>query len=243
MLFRSISTCTLALILCATPIQSTSAAPITFSASSGNLAASATFEVVGGNLQVTLTNSSLFDVLVPADVLTGMFFDVNGAAPVLTPVSAILGLGSSAVFGVTDLGGVVGGEWAYGASLAGAPHGATRGISSSGLGLFSGPNFPGSNLQGPAGVDGMQYGILSAGDNIATGNAAVTGSNAFVKNAVVFLLSGIDGNFDPSAVIGNVSFQYGTALTEPNIPEPATMTMLAMSAFACLRNRGRHARR
>ena len=120
MLFRSISICTVALVLCATPIQSTSAAPITFSASSGNLAASATFEVVGGNLQVTLTNSSLFDVLVPADVLTGMFFDVNGAAPVLTPVSAILGLGSVVIFGGTDPGDVVGGEWAYETSLVGA---------------------------------------------------------------------------------------------------------------------------
>jgi hypothetical protein len=241
MLLRTISICALALILCVAPLQSVSAAPITFNASSGNLAASAAFEVVGGNLRVTLTNTSLYDVLVPADVLTGVFFDVNGIAPVLTPVSAILGLGSSAIFGGTDPGGVVGGEWAYAASLVGAPKGATRGISSSGLGLFGNANFPGSNLQGPTAVGGMQYGILSAGDNTATGNAAVTGSNAFVKNAVVFVLSGINANFDPSAVIGNVSFQYGTALNEPNIPEPSTVTMLAMGAFACLRYRGRHA--
>lgn len=217
------------------------AAPITFGATSGNLAASATFEVVAGKLQVTLTNTSPSDVMVPADVLTGVFFDVAGVGPTLTPVSAILGIGSNVFFGSTDPGSVVGGEWAYAASLSGAPNGATRGISSSGLGLFGSGNFPGSNLQGPASVNGLQYGITSAGDNTATGNTPVTGTNALIKNSVVFTLSGIGADFSPSAVIGNVSFQYGTALNEPNIPEPATAGMVALGAACALRRRGARA--
>jgi len=43
------------------------------------------------------------------------------------------------------------------------------------------------------------------------------------------MLSGLPGGFVPSASnITNVSFQYGTALTEPNVPvpEPATMLLL-----------------
>lgn len=213
------------------------AAPITFNASSGNLAASATFDVVAGKLQITLINTSMSDVLIPADVLTGVFFDIVGVNPVLAPSTAILGLGSSVVFGGTDPGNVIGGEWAYAASLSGAPNGATRGISSAGLGLFGNGNFPGSNLQGPSGTNGLQYGITSAGDNTATGNTPVTGSNALIKNSVVFTLSGIGGGFDPSAVIGNVSFQYGTALSEPNIPEPATAAMLALGGISVFRRR------
>lgn len=216
-----------------------SAAPVTFSASSGNLAASATFEVVAGKLQVTLTNTSPADVMIPADVLTGVFFDFINVGPTLTPESAILGIGSTVFFGSTDPGNVVGGEWAYAASLAGAPNGATRGISSSGLGLFGNGNFPGSNLQGPASTNGLQYGITSAGDNAATGNTPVTGTNALIKNSVVFTLSGISADFNPSAVIGKVSFQYGTALSEPNIPEPATAGMMALGAVCALRRRER----
>lgn len=206
---------------------------ITFSASSGNLSASASFTNVGGNLQVVLTNTSASDVLIPAEVLTAVFFDVQGAGA-LTPLSALLSGGSTVFFG-PDGGGNVGGEWAYGSGLAGAPLGATLGISSSGLGLFGNANFNGANLQGPVAVDGLQYGITSAGDNTATGNAAVTGGNALIKNQVTFLLTGLGGIIPGQGNITNVSFQYGTALTEPNVPvppvpEPSTLLMLG-SAF------------
>lgn len=230
------------------PASSAWAAPITFWASQGNLAASATFDVVGNDLSVTLTNTSGADVLVPVDVLTAVFFTINGAQPVLAPVSAILGLGSTVLFGGTDPGGVVGGEWAYGEGLGGAPSGATRGISSSGYNQFGAANFPGSNLQGPAGLDGLQYGITSAGDDPSTGNTPVTGTNALIKNQVVFLVSGLPGGFDPSSRITNVSFQYGTALNEPNIygtplsdpniPEPATCGwLLAVTLMASRRGK------
>lgn len=199
------------------------AAPITFSGSSGDLAASATFDAVGGNLQVTLTNTSAADALVPIDLLTAVFFNIGDTS--LTPVSALLASGSTVFFG-PDGGGNVGGEWAYGTGLIGAPGGAESGISSSGFGLFGAGNFNGANLEGPVAVNGMGYGITSAGDNTATGNAPVTGGNPLIKNSVIFTLSGFDGDL---ASITNVSFQYGTDLTEPNVPsvpEPATMLLL-----------------
>lgn len=230
------------------------AAPITFSGSSGNRSASAMFDTSGSNLLVTLTNTSSADALVPVDILTGVFFTLSGD-PTLTRVSAVLAGGSTVLFGGTDPGGVVGGEWAYNDGI-GGPGGADEGISSSGLGLFGpGDRFPGNNLQGPTSPDGLQYGITSAGDDDTTGNAAVTGSNALIQNAVVFTLSGLPGGFNPSVLgsITNVSFQYGTALNEPNIPgdpvnpgnpvpEPSTVLLLGSGLAALYWRRKKQAK-
>ena len=52
-----------------------------------HLKASARFDALaGGQLQVVLSNISTRDVLVPADVLTAVFFNIDGN-PILTPVS------------------------------------------------------------------------------------------------------------------------------------------------------------
>jgi hypothetical protein len=97
-------------VIAASALAASAQASQTFNASSGNLAARATFDVVGSNLQVTLTNISMFDVMVPADVLTGVFFDISGSALSLSRVSAVLDSGSFVAFGSTDPGNVVGGE-------------------------------------------------------------------------------------------------------------------------------------
>jgi uncharacterized protein (TIGR03382 family) len=223
----------------ASAAASSLANPITFVASQGNRAASVTFDTVGTDLQVNLLNTSTFDVLVPADVLTAVFFDIGGPSPSLTRTSALLGSGTTVLFGPQPAGGVVGGEWAYRAGLSGAPQGAAYGISSSGLNLF-GPSdlFPGPNLAGPVSPNGLEFGILSAGDNPGTGNSEVTGGDGpMIKNEVVFRLSGLPVGFDPAASIRNVSFQYGTALTEPNIPAPGTMALLALGAGLAFRRR------
>jgi len=199
------------------------AAPITFTASSGDLAASAVFDISGTNLLVTLTNTSPFDVLVPTDVLTAVFFDITDD-PALTSVSATLASGSTVWFG-SNGGGNVGGEWAYAHGLSGAPNGATQGISSTGLGLFGGPTFPGADLQRPLAVDGLQYGITSAGDDPTTGNTAVTGTYALIHNSVVFVLGGLPGGFSLDD-ISNVTFQYGTSPSE--VPEPSTVALLGL---------------
>jgi hypothetical protein len=210
---------------------------VSFTASSGTRSAFASFTQPGGvgtDIIVTLTNTSAFDVLIPIDVLTGVFFTLSGD-PTLSRTSAALNAGSTVLFGGTDAGGVVGGEWAYADGLGGAPLSADEGIGSAGFGLFGpGDRFPGTNLQGPDSPDGLQYGITSAGDNPATGNAAVTGDNALIQNSVVFHLD-VPGGFTLGDV-SNVSFQYGTALDEPNIPaaipEPSTILLLGSGLAA-----------
>jgi len=207
------------------------ATPITFTGASGNLSASVTFDTSGTNFIVTLTNTSLNDVLVPADVLTGIFFTIPGNLA-LTRISAVLGTGSSVFYDPDGQppGGVVGGEWAYKNGLLGAPGGANQGISSSGFGLFGSFDlFPGADLAPPVSPDGLNYGILSAGDNTLTGNTGVTGKGGEIKNSVIFTLGGLPINFN-LATISNVNFQYGTALNEPNIPVPEPSTLLLLGA-------------
>jgi hypothetical protein len=214
------------------------ASPFTLTASQGERAALASFEVLGSELIITLQNTSTSDVFEPTYVLTSLFFDVSGTPLVLTPISAVVPSGSTVLFGGTDPGGEVGGEWAYKSGLAGAPYGATYGLSSAGLGLVGpGDRFPGSNLQGPTSPDGLQYGITSAGDVPTTGNAPVTGDNALIRNTVVFRLSGVPSGFDPSTQIGNVAWQYGTTLADPHIPEPASVILLAVSGLLLRRFR------
>lgn len=229
---------TAALALAAAPAQAVS---ITFSGSSGNLAASATFEIVSEGADfdflITLTNTSIADVTAPSQVLTGVFFSIAGD-PTLNPYwamvpggSSVLNAPGSAVSGSLSPGGPdVGGEWAYRAGLVGAPNGANQGISSAGLGLF-GPSDrfrTDSNLQGPNSINGLEYGITSAGDDPATINGdSVLGTTALIQNSVVFALGATLPGFS-TGDISNVSFQYGPSLTDTNVrvPEPTTLLLL-----------------
>src|SRR6202008_4706967 len=110
--------------------------------------------------------------------------------------------------------------------LSGAPSGADDGVSSVGLGLFGpGDVFPpGTNLQGPPSgdPDGDHSGLTSAGADPTTGNKPVTGDNALIQNSVVITLSGLAAGFDPSTMIGNVVFQFGSALTDISVPGTCT---------------------
>lgn len=195
----------------------THADTITFSAAAGDRAASAIFAASGGQLIVTLTNTSTFDANDPAHLLTGVFFTLGGD-PTLTRISALLAAGSTVAYDDSQpAGGVVGGEWAYKNHLGGAPGGANEGISSSGLGLFGkSDRFPGVNLAGPVNIGGPDYGILPAGWVATDDNGGLTGSGGLIWNSVVFTLGNWSGTLD----VTNVSFQYGTDLTEPNIRVP-----------------------
>jgi len=215
------------------------AVPVTYTGSSGNLAASASFDVVGSQLKVVLSNTSTADALVPTDILTGVFFNVKNNLA-LTPLSAITNgptyLGTTIQYAANT---VVGGEWAYKNGL--SQYGANSGISSSGLGSVFGPPDlfpPQTNLEGPASPDGLQFGLTSAGDNLATGNSPMQ-TNQLTKNSVTFLLDGFNGI--TLADITSLTFQYGTALEDPhfggscgnncgggNVPEPATVALLGL---------------
>lgn len=238
-LCRGLSLCALALV------AGSSQGAVLFSGSSGNLAASASFDVSGsGQLVVTLTNTSSSDVMVPAEVLTAVFFDLTGPAMSFTRDSGVLAPGSVTVYDADGqpAGGVIGGEWAYnsGALNIGAPGIRNYGISSTGIGLFGpGDRFPGDDLEGPASPDGPQYGILSAGDNVATGNGGITGSGGMIKNSAVFSLGNAGANFDLSR-IKNVYFFYGTALGEggfDGVPTPGAASILGAAGLIGLRRR------
>lgn len=212
------------------------------------LSASISFHAAGTNLVVTLTNSAQTDVLLPLEILTGVYYDVSGPALGLGRTSAVLGAGSSLLFApVTPFDPLpygVGGEWEYNEGVTNAPFGQDYAIRSAGLGVSYngvGGRFPGSNLQGPTNVNGVQYGITSALDNPATGNSPVTGGSALIKNQVIFTLSGLPAGFDPMAMISNVQFQYGTTRCDvegtvdrcvPDVPEPSTLVFLLLGVLA-----------
>lgn len=245
-------------------------------------------------LKITLTNTSQYDVMVPTDVLTGVFFSLAAGHGSLTAYSALLPTGSSVLFMNPALGAGsdVGGEWAYGTvnvtrnpidntltPPAAVEQHPTSLISSTGLGLLGDPNFSPPNntsLSPPNALDGLQFGIVSAVDNPLTGNSQVTGGpdwdatagacqttgtvhgphgsttttttpstncEPLIKNSVVFRLTGLENvagltDADFGALFSDISFQYGTALTEPNItsssggtpssgevPEPGSLSL------------------
>lgn len=235
------------------------AAPITFTATGVNpdggasLSASAKFwyDSFAAKLKIQVTNTASSDVTRPSDVLTAIFFNITNNLN-LSPISAILASGSTVLFDSAPSGGHVGGEFAYCNStlsacngMAGAPSGAKQGISSAGFGIFGNSNFSTKpDLDDPLAVDGINYGFTSAGDDPASGNAAVTGENPLIKNSVIFTFGGVPSNFDPSKTISNVSFQYGTDFSEPNIvAEPGSLLLLSSGLAFLIRSRGGARRR
>jgi hypothetical protein len=207
------------------------ASPITFTGATGPYAASATFDVSGSNLLITLTNTSTADTLSAGDLLTAVFFNISGD-PTLTRTSVVLAGGSTVEHnGGTNPGNDVGSEFAYLSGL--NQYGANQGVSNSGLGIFGPPDrFPGNDLYPPDSPDGAQYGLASAGDNPATGNGSIADPIPLIKNSVLITLGGLPGGFSLSD-ISHVTFQYGTGLDDTHIPgnpqpvpEPASLTLL-----------------
>lgn len=198
-------------------------------------AASASFSVVGGNLQVVLTNTSAGDVRTTGDLLTAVFFEVSGGSLSLSPVSALLTSGSI-VHNGSNGGGNVGGEWAY-ASGGSYPGGASYGIGSAGFDIFGGANFNGPNLDGPPAVNGANYGITSAGDNLATANGGLA-NDPIIKNSVTFTLSGLPANFDINRITA-AYFQYGTSISEGGfrVPTPGALAALSVLGLGAARRR------
>jgi hypothetical protein len=200
------------LLLC----WSNSANALLFSTAPGAMAGSADFEILAGNLlQITLTNTGTGDPAAPGDILTALFFNLAGD-PSLSRDSAVLGAGSTVIHGpnpsTNPTPNGVGGEWAYNNTQ--SVGGANEGIGSAGFGTFGvGDRFPGNNLQGPDSVNGVQYGITTAFDTTGNDNTGIAAG--LIQNQVVFTLDNFTGTL---ADISHVSFQYGTALTETNIP-------------------------
>jgi hypothetical protein len=203
------------------------------------LAAQADFECTANQLIITLINTSPFPTEIPSELLSGVFFDIDGD-PTLTPVSVFLAGGSVVLNGVSDPGGEVSGEWAYRGDIAGGYNGANYGLGVNAVDAFGvGDLFTGTNLDGPASPNGMNYGLVSVGGLGPNVNLPML-SEPLVWNAVVITLN---HNGDLSCDdIYNVGFQYGTSATQPFIPgdpgdppfpptvipEPASASLLLM---------------
>src|SRR5438309_3831130 len=105
---------TAAVAATALTLATPAAAAVTFTGTNGsNLSASAAFDIVGGHLQVTLTNTSAVDVNDPAQVLHALFFNIAGN-PALTYTSANICATCTYVGTVNNPASTkVGAEWAY----------------------------------------------------------------------------------------------------------------------------------
>lgn len=216
-------------------------AAITITGSDSTRSASATFDIVGGNLVVTLANTQSLPSstkFVQTDVLAALFFDISGN-PTLSKISANVDT-SKILLNGTDItatettSGDVGPEWAY---KSGALPGVTQqyGISAVGFSIFGPPdtfepgNLPHSQGNGP---DGIDYGLMPLGTtNFTHANFSTI---PFIQNSVTITLNTLPVDFSLES-ISNVRFQYGTDLEEPHfngepIPEAASMVIWAILA-------------
>ncbi len=220
-------------------------------ASGVTLNASALFNISGTTLTLKLSNlgdTSGGGQDVPGNTLSGLLFDLpNGFT--LSPVSATITPGSLRQGNLCSIGPCtssttnVGGEFRY-ATSSSLPGGADRSIASAGYNGGT-PNLNGPNLDDPASVDGINFGII----------APVGPSNPFIPNGGM-LKPEIDGNVQftmtvagsrqlTAADFANVSFQYGTSLSEARIPggpggpgpvpEPTTALLTLSGAAVAVR--------
>ncbi len=180
----------------------------------------------GGQLQVVLTSGRAASH--PGDVLTALFFTSSG---VFTPVSANITAGSTVIIGTqpatTLQGANVGGEWEY---LNVATGLGNQGIISSGLGFFGNPNFNGNNLQGPAAVDGGQFGIVNEESNPNGGlrhESEVSNSVTFLLNVPTgFMLTDIT---DPRIWYGTAD---GPCAPPSTVPVPPSVLLIGSGLLA-----------
>ena len=197
------------------------------------LQASATFVVSNLELVVTLSNDATFDPNDAPDILTGVFFAIEGD-PALTPVSAMVGPGSLMIDHrpLSGFTGDVGSEWAYRNSLTGAPLGANEGVSSTDLKWFGKKNlFPGRNIPGAGSLNGVAFGLTTLFDSPGNDRSNIK-NQSLIENSAVFTFSGLSEGF-ALADISGITFQYGTSLKQPEltgvtvVPEPTPIMLVA----------------
>jgi hypothetical protein len=218
-------------------------ADVTRNFSFGDLAAKVVFKKSGDQLTVTLQNTATVDVATPGDVLTGVFFDIEGFTGTLTPVSALLvdvmgmpvlfggglgntGLGYNDYAGAGDIGAEVG--YSTGASALGLPKVGDHAIGHVGMGDFIGADsrfdmIDEHNLQYSLSPNGIEYGLVNAGYT-GGGNTPINGRSALVTTAVQYTFAGFAA---AEADIGSIVFNYGTDFA-PIIPAPGAAVLCAL---------------
>jgi len=204
---------------------------------SGNLlSASATFDITGDILTITLSNTAAYNYaadgqLTPAELLSGVFWTWSTGGATLTPLSATVAAGSI-VQGSTCSTALctssttnVGGEFRYDSgSWAFAP-GTTNGVAGSGY-IGGAANLNGPDLDFPTAVSGMNFGIAPSGFVAGNGNGGVD-NEPLIVGPVTFRFSGATGLL--ASNINNVVFTYGTSPDATiQVPEPATLSFLGL---------------
>jgi hypothetical protein len=193
------------------------------------LVASATFSVSNLDLIVTLSNTGTYDPMVANDILTGIFFSINGD-PKLIPESAQVAPGSSVIDHSLPAGftGDVGSQWAYRNDLVGAPNGTDEGISTTSLRWF-GPRdlFSTKKIKGFGSFGGISFGLTTLNQPV-------------IRNSVILTFTGLPDDFSVSE-ISHVTFQYGTDLRAPEldamangVPEPPTIVLVVAGLLGVL---------
>ncbi len=221
--------------------------------------ASATFVVSNLDLVVTLSNTGTYDPRSPADILTGVFFDLVGD-PHLTPVSATVPMPGDSVIGhglPSGFDGNVGGEWAYTNGLAyTSSEGPGEGISSTKLKWFKKKDlFPGEKIPKTSPLSGVNFGATTL-EGLASNAEGAIKNVGLIQNTVVFVfdlpsnLSGLTTS-TISNELSNVTFQYGTSIKSgldiagemvAQVPEPNTISLVAVAllgAAALAKSRAR----
>jgi hypothetical protein len=207
------------------------------------LSATATFIVSNLDLIVTVSNTGTFDPVNANDILTGIFFDINGD-PTLTPESAEVANGSSVIDHRLPLGfaGDVSSQWAYRNDLVRAPNGTTEGISSASQKWFGTKNlFSRDKIKGFGSFGGISFGITTL-DDLGGHDRGNLKNQELTQNSVVFTFSGLPDDFSLSD-ISDVTFQYGTSVKAPdligdmianNVAEPPTIALVILSLLGAM---------
>jgi len=217
------------------------------------VSASAAFTISGNQLTIVLQNTSpaASPSETPTNTLTGIAFLLNGANPLLTPMTAsaakILNPGAcSPASACTGANVNVGGEFGYqngfsygglhNAEAIGSAGYITTGIPHN-IGNFNG-GLAGTDLDNHQSLGGIDFGIVS--NTFGSPNGGLNGQ-PLVQDTVTFTLLGVSSFLESQ--IGSVLFLYGTAPdgalggslqpclgltcggTTGEIPEPGTMAL------------------
>lgn len=197
-------------------------------AETGNPAAgSAQFTISGNTLTVVLTNTTSTRTTEQGSALTGVTWDINPGAPVLSLTNTALTAGSLIWTSKTasNTSDPLAGSWTN--TLGGSPLG-EYGVATTGFN----DRFNGGSIS--LGNASPNYGIVAANTFDGTSGVTFGGSQfPFIQTSLTFTFTGVSGSLESQ--ISNVKLLFGTdgtgiiSTTQNTNPVPAPPTMLLLA--------------